>query len=383
MKLLDMIFTLAFIYLAIFILYFLIVRLSARIKIRRKENRSIHPPGKFIIFIPAFREDRIIIDTVKRCLDHNYPKDRFDVAVVGEEHTLETIAQLNELPVLYFEVCGKKGEAIESVMKELEVDYDFAFVLDADNVMEKDCLWKLNEVLQRGCKAVQGYRKSKNSNTTLSLLDSISEEINHSLFRKGQRALGFSGSLTGSGMAFQYEFFKKVMFDMKGIWEDRELELRIMEEGYAIEYLESAIIYDEKVSTSKVFIRQRAKWLRGQIQYISRTLHYSLFKGRYCADKFNKLLLSFSPPRAILLGTLFFFWTASLLHNFLISPSTWFLALFIYLLVLLFAIPAHLMNRQLMRSLHKIPFVVGLMFVALVYSFVKRKEHYHTPHTIR
>ena len=49
--------------------------------------------------------------------------------------------------------------------------------------------------------------RTKDTNTAV--LDAVSEEINNSIFRKGHTRLGFSSGLSGSGMAFEYDLFKR------------------------------------------------------------------------------------------------------------------------------------------------------------------------------
>ena len=125
-----------------------------------------------------------------------------------------------------------------------------------------------------GYHAVQGHRAAKNRNTPIATLDAISEEINNHLFRKAQRALGFSSSLIGSGMAFEFSSLKKV-YNKPGILDnpacDREVDFEMMKNGIVVQYLDDAVVLDEKVSNRNVLEKQRRRWLESQI------LHLKLF----------------------------------------------------------------------------------------------------------
>ncbi|MEI7676984.1 MAG: glycosyltransferase, partial [Bacteroidales bacterium] len=51
-------------------------------------------PHSFLILIPAFKEDGVILDCVDACLKQDYPKDRFDVVVIAEGMNAETLERL-------------------------------------------------------------------------------------------------------------------------------------------------------------------------------------------------------------------------------------------------------------------------------------------------
>jgi len=90
-------------------------------------------------------------------------------------------------------------------------------ILDADNLMAKDFLKRMNLGFANGFKVIQGHRIAKNSDTSFALLDGISEEINNHIFRQGHRAAGLSSALIGSAMGFEYVLFKRFMIDIDAI----------------------------------------------------------------------------------------------------------------------------------------------------------------------
>ena len=51
------------------------------------------------------------------------------------------------------------------------------------------------------------------------------EEINNSIFRRGHVALGLSSAISSSGMAFDFNWFKKNIMSAKTSYDEKELEL--------------------------------------------------------------------------------------------------------------------------------------------------------------
>ena len=68
---------------------------------------------------------------------------------------------------------------------------------------------EINRAFDNGVKSAQAHRTGKNLNTDISILDGISEEINNGIFRSGHNALGLSAALSGSGMAFEADWFRQ------------------------------------------------------------------------------------------------------------------------------------------------------------------------------
>ena len=303
----HIIFSILFIYLAVITVYFLIVAIAGKIK--NSNTYSSFPEKKRIaVFIPSYKEDNIIIDTASKAIQQDYPHESFDVFVIADKLKKETIEKIRALPVnvveVQFEISMKAKSIHEAVNRITQKKYDIAMVLDADNVMSAGSLEKVNHAFQSGFKAVQCHRIAKNKNNAVAILDVISEEINNNLFRRGQRALGFSSSLIGSGMAFEFETFKKIfnlpeILDNPG--EDREIDLQLMKEDIVVEFIDNAFVYDEKVSSAAVFEKQRLRWLEAQLnnfkRFFDKDIRAFSNKRVYWYKLFQTLLL----PRSLYL----------------------------------------------------------------------------------
>ena len=153
---------------------------------------------KMALIIPAYNEDNVILEVVKSAREQKYPNDKFDIVVVADHFLPETLQKLSKYNIILlakdFEI-STKSRALNYAFDNLKDDYDIAVVLDADNIMSHDFLSTINRSFATGYMVVQGHRTAKNLNTSFALLDSISEEINNSIFRKGFRNLNFSSAL--------------------------------------------------------------------------------------------------------------------------------------------------------------------------------------------
>src|SRR5690606_13991753 len=186
----------------------------------------------------------------------------------------QTVGALKQLPIRVVEVVFDKSTKVKSLnraMAEIGDDYDFAVILDADNVMTPDFLKNVNDMLAGGYRAIQAERVSKNQNTSMSVLDGFSERINNYIYRQGHVAIGLSCSLIGSGMVFEYKVARDILLSMESIGGfDRELELHLIRRKIRIWYAKGTLVYDEKVESTEVFEKQRTRWLSSQFVYLKK-----------------------------------------------------------------------------------------------------------------
>lgn len=386
-SLLNLLQGLLFVYLTFTSIYLFIFALASLFPYKRKKPLDFKK-RRFAVLIPCYQEDEVIIEVSKHALRQNYPKSHYDVIVIADKFREKTIKKLKQLPLILYNQDFKistKTRALNYALSNLpENKYDVACILDADNLMEPDFLVKLNDAFSGDFLAVQGHRVAKNQNTHFAVLDAVSEEINNNIFRKGQCLLGLSSALIGSAMAFKYNYFKNMMKSVEVVGGfDKEIELRLLSEGHAIEYLDYAYVYDEKVQNVAVFTRQRRRWLSAQFHYFGK--HFipatrALFKSGNI-DYFNKAFQYLQLPRILLVGVLAIFtvfsWTVNPVNVSLAWTSSFLLAL----LSLLFATPLRFFNFKTLQALAVLP--LGFLSMALSLLSIKgaNKQFIHTKHT--
>ena len=153
-------------------------------------------------------------------------------------------------------------------------DFDYIVILDADNVVEPHFLEQLNTECAKGYKAIQCHRCAKNNDNDIAVLDGVSEEINNTIFRKAHNRIGLSSALIGSGMCFDFQWFKENVYKLTTAGEDRELEALLLKQKVYIQYEPDIHVFDEKVSNKDNFQKQRLRWMTAQIQSLFRMLPY-------------------------------------------------------------------------------------------------------------
>ncbi len=377
-----------FLYLIIAAAYILLFSIAGRLSRRPAAFEEAQIMRQFAILIPAYKEDAVILDVARKALEQQYPKDRFEVVIIADSFRKNTLEKLHEMPLKVIEVRFEnrtKAKALNKAMSQLGDHYHVALVLDADNIMEPGLLRKINNAFERGDRVVQAHRIAKNTNTALATLDAISEEINNHIFRKGHRALGLSSALIGSGMAFQYQQFKRMMGKIKAVGGfDKELELTLLKNKIKIQFLEHAYVWDEKVQHSKAFQKQRKRWLSSQLFYFKKFFGQGvsqLFVDRNM-DFVCKWYQMIQPPRVLLLGALA---VITLITGVAGQGTTipfyfWLAALAMAITAMLLAMPGWAFSRKTLMALSKLPVVIWGFIKILFTMKGSNKTFIHTKH---
>lgn len=384
---------LVFGYLAASVLYLLIFSIAGRFPLRESAN-SGSEQNKFAVLIPAYKEDQVIVQTAQQALKQTYAKNLYDVIVVADSLQTSTLLKLRQLAVKLIEVTFEKStkvKAINAALQQIPDDYAAALILDADNVMADDFLKKMNSAMLQGSKVVQGHRVAKNMNTPMAKLDALSEEINNHIFRKGHRRLGLSAALIGSGMAFEFQLFKEIMQSIHAVGGfDKELELKLLKARHKIEYLPSALVYDEKVQNRRNFSAQRRRWLAAQLFYLRTYFIEGLSQliRHKNIDFFDKVIQMLVPPRILLLGLVALFAVFSELLKLLniqglcFTAFEWFSLFLFTAAALILSIPKSFFNRKMLIAVLYAHVAFFEMLCALLRMKNANKIFIHTEHGI-
>jgi cellulose synthase/poly-beta-1,6-N-acetylglucosamine synthase-like glycosyltransferase len=372
------------IYLAIQVGYLLFFSLMGKI-VKPKPFTKATILRRIRIFIPGYKEDAVIIATAKSAVSQNYPASLFEVVIIADSFTETTLNTLRSLPIKVVEVSfenSTKGKALQKAIEATVHDpVDIVVILDADNHMAPGFLHAVNNAFEQGYEVVQGHRTAKNFQTSFAFLDACIEEINNHYFRRGHVAVGLPAALIGSGMAFDWGLFVKMLQDIGDTsGEDKEFEFRLLRQRKKMAFLDGEFVYDEKVASSEVFTKQRSRWLAIQVEFFKKYFvegWVQLFKGNI--GFFNKVFQTYLFPRVLLIATLFLW----LLWVIIFSPQfIWFSAGLIIALALslLMGIPARWYNKQLLFSFLQIPGALFSMIAAIMHMGKARKQFIHTPH---
>jgi cellulose synthase/poly-beta-1,6-N-acetylglucosamine synthase-like glycosyltransferase len=352
---------------------------------------------RFIVFFPAYKEDRVIASSVRSFLQQDYPRELFDIIVISDQMQPATNEDLRSLPIRLLTANYKdssKAKALTMAVDSISDDhYDIVVIMDADNLTSPDFLAEVNRAFDSGIKSVQAHRTGKNLNTDISILDGISEEINNGIFRSGHNALGLSAALSGSGMAFEADWFRQNVRLLETAGEDKELEVLLLQQRIHTVYLPQIPIYDEKTQKEEAISNQRKRWIAAQFGILRSSL-LSLPKaiGQGNPDYCDKILQWMLPPRLIQLAgvfgltlviTIIGIWLSlqgtATGHEWTIAVKWWILSA-AQIAAMTLPIPGHLFNKQLGKAVLRIPMLALTTIGNLFKLKGAYKKFIHTEH---
>jgi len=348
---------------------------------RKKEHFT------FLVLYPAYNEDRVIVSSVHNFLGQYYPYDCFHVAVISDHMQPETNRQLSEMSITLLQPVfekSSKAKAMQYAMDQIQEDYDYIIILDADNVVEPHFLEQLNEVCAKGYKAIQCHRCAKNNDNDIAVLDGVSEEINNTIFRKAHNRIGLSSALIGSGMCFDFHWFKDNVYNLSTAGEDRELEALLLKQKVYIHYEPDIHVFDEKVSNKDNFQKQRLRWMTAQIQSLLSMLPY-IPKAiiTFNLDFIDKTIQQALIPRSMLVVATF--GMAILMTIFsLIFSLHWYIKWWCLFLAICFALyiatPRQLRRHSVFGKILSLPTLVWKMVLNILKIDHKNTDFIHTTH---
>ena len=351
----------------------------------------------YLILYPAYNEDRVIVNSVQKFLAQYYPYNSFHVAVISDHMQPETNKKLAELPItLLLPVFdkGSKAKAMQYAMdhfQKAEVrgqrseDFDYIVILDADNVVEPHFLEQLNTECAKGYKAIQCHRCAKNNDNDIAVLDGVSEEINNTIFRKAHNRIGLSSALIGSGMCFDFQWFKENVYKLTTAGEDRELEALLLKQKVYIQYEPDIHVFDKKVSNKDNFQKQRLRWMTAQIQSLFNLLPY-IPKAimTFNLDFIDKTIQQALIPRSMLVVGALGMSVFMTLFSFIFS-NFWYIkwwCLFLTVCIALYiATPRQLRSHSVFGKLLSLPKLVWKMVMNILKIDRKNTDFIHTTHS--
>lgn len=318
---------------------------------------------RFIVLIPSYQQDSVIEHTVLSILGQAYPQRMFDVTVISDHQSEMTNMRLAQYPITLltpdFEDSSKAKSLQYAVLNLPEFKiYDVVVILDADNIVDSEFLSNVNDAYENAStKAIQLHCISRNRDTTAARMDAVFEEINNNIFRKGHINIGFSSALAGSGVAYDFEWFKENIMKVKTTGEDKELEALLLRQGYYIDYFDNIYVYGEKKRTTEKLNEQRGKWATQQLQNAIRNIKYlpgAIFSKQY--DLADKLIQWMLIPRTTMMGIIMLMCVVLPFIYLTLAIKWWFLgALVLFFFAL--ATPDYLVDEMWDKTFLRSPFV--------------------------
>jgi cellulose synthase/poly-beta-1,6-N-acetylglucosamine synthase-like glycosyltransferase len=264
------------------------------------------PRHRIAVLVPGHREGRVLVEAARSALEDDYPRALRTVWVIADHCTPDVVRSVRDIGADVLELSlpsSTKVRSLRMALSALSDEWDTIVVLDADNLMERGFLRRIDAARQDGAQAIQGWRAAKNHDTAMARLDGLMEDVHHVAFRAGQRALGLPAHFAGSGMAFDRGLLQWALDQSDPVGGfDKDLQATFADRGIDVAWVPDAVVYDEKVESSSALATQRRRWLSTQLTFLPRYAAVA-WRGLLRGDLTGTALLGLAliPPRSLLL----------------------------------------------------------------------------------
>ncbi|MBD5806454.1 glycosyltransferase [Limosilactobacillus walteri] len=247
---------------------------------------------RYFVIVPCFNEAGVIKQTLTNLLNF----DQFEVIVVDDASSDDSVAQISQLnsPRLHLlrryvpNAHTGKGDVLNFALNyicQIIIRQKIAFnktivgVIDADARLADNALERLNAYFSSPQTnitqmRVKMYPHFKNELQILQDIEFFS--INHmaQIMRMYTRTVG----LSGNGQFFRLApILAKIGQHPWGnaLLDDYELTIKMMLRQLSVDYMTDTYVYQEALTSPKKFIRQRSRWVQGDLnclQYLPRII---------------------------------------------------------------------------------------------------------------
>lgn len=252
---------------------------------------------KYGIVIAARNEEKVIgnlLDSIKK---QDYPKELLTVFVVADNCTDKTAEIARKNGAIVYErfdsVHKTKGYALEFLFDRIEEDYkrdsyEAYFVFDADNLLKKDYITKMNDAYDSGEKLVTSYRNIKNiDDNWITMAFAVHWLRTIRKYHRARSFLHLATNIQGTGYLFDASVVKDG-WHYTSLTEDRGLTADAVSQGYRISYQNDAIFYDEQTPNWKVAYNQKLRWSKGLLINFGES-GFKLFRNIFFGKRFTKI----------------------------------------------------------------------------------------------
>ena len=317
-------------------LYLLILGVASLLNPERKLIDGIFhgvrtPQNRFIILVPAYNEELLLREVIAGLHQQFYPADHYEIVVIADNCTDSTaaIATAAGATTLVRHDLDHRGKgqalnwAIQGPLLNWERPWDALVIMDADSVLNSDFLWFMNERLQQGYQAIQGYYGVLNpSDSWRTSLMSAALSVFHFLRPLGRDQLGLPCGLKGNGMCFSRALVERFGYPATSVVEDMELALIYLKHGIGVKFSPGAQVYAQMAATQRHADTQRSRWEGGRSELLKTWAVPLWLQGirERNLQKFDGAMDLFVPPLTLLFLPTLLGWFIMFL-NLLVHPK--------------------------------------------------------------
>ena len=246
----------------------------ALLALRRRREAPVHlagaPQPLVTVIIPAFNEERVIEQSIRRILDSNYPAIEVIVADDGSRDRTSAVveAAFSGDPRVRLLTLANGGKA-SALNRALAFASGAVIVaLDADTQFERETVgrlvrWFSNERIG----AVAGNAKVGNRVNLVTRWQAVEYVTAQNLERRALTRFDAIMVVPGAVGAWRREALDDVGgYPEDTLAEDQDLTIAIQRKGWKIAYDEDAVAWTEAPETLRALGKQRFRWSFGTLQ---------------------------------------------------------------------------------------------------------------------
>ena len=242
-----------------------------------KENILTTSNKKVSVIIPAYNEEKVIQQSMKSVIEQTYPNIELIVVDDGSTDNTSLVAKkFSHIP--YVKVLrktnGGKANAINYGIKHSSGE--IIMIVDADSKLEKNAVELMARYFENPeIAAVAGSVYVSNQNNLITKLQALEYIEGLNMVRNGQAFLKLVNIIPGPiGMFRKSALYEVGLYDNDTFAEDCDVTLKLISQGYKIDFESEAIAKTEAPENIFDLIKQRYRWTRGILQAIKK--HSSL-----------------------------------------------------------------------------------------------------------
>jgi hyaluronan synthase len=230
--------------------------------------------------VPSKNEAANIYETVMRIAEIDYPKDKFDVIVINDGSTDNTLAEMKrakkdaeklgvKVKVIDWKINQGKRHGMAACIKESKSE--LMLFVDSDSFIEKDTTRELIKYFQNpkvGATTAHCYVANENTNI-LTKMQAVRYFVAFKAYKGAESVFGTVTCCSGSCSAYRREYIAPVIDQwlkqkFLGITctygDDRSLTNILLAAGYDALYAPKAKVYTFAPDNMKQYLKQQLRW---------------------------------------------------------------------------------------------------------------------------
>ncbi len=248
------------------------------------ESKNIESFPVISLIIPAFNEEKTIEKSIQSLLELDYPN--YEIIMVDDGSTDKTLTKAHKFETSKLRVIHQQNQGKANALNNgIKISKgEIIVTVDADTTLNKDSLKKIATRFAKNDNigAVAGNVKVVPEKSLINIIQGAEYTIGINLIRKAQSVLGCVMIVPGPIAALKRNAIEKAGFFSDDTFaEDFDITMKILKQGYRVEYEDEAISCTDAPKNIEDLMKQRRRWYRGLLQVLDkhRNLYFNIKHG--------------------------------------------------------------------------------------------------------